>query len=187
MTGLNHTIDTTMAREIPARQQQPYHRMPQGIMMEQRQHLGVQAQGQGSNTGSQSQRQSGGYASQKADKTPDLQDPSSGHPIAGDQPEATDNPVGDARPVYDQYEVKSPQNMHHDAAEDAKKRAQASGQDGAEDEGTARNVDGTKSDGFGDKDDGETKHDPTTEKDVTDIEDGSKDVPDNRDSERGYG
>lgn len=159
----------------PPRQQQPVTPFREATWLQQHQHKGKQFQTQGS--------------SPKTGKQPDgrdLQHPRSGHPVAGNQPEATDNPAGAPRPVYDQYEVKSPQNMHHDEADDAARREQAMQVDDHK-KGTARNADGSKAPGYG-SDDADEKQPPAdTEKDVTDEKDGIEEKPDNSQSERGYG
>ena len=53
-------------------------------------------------------------------------------PLAGNQPQAIDNPVGTAEPQYDQYEVNQPQNMHQLSGEEADRvRRQAAQQENA--------------------------------------------------------
>lgn len=63
---------------------------------------------------------------------PDRQDMQAepGGPLAGNQPQAIDNPVGTARPKYDQYELSQPQTMHRqDPEHERKVRQQAEMQD----------------------------------------------------------
>jgi hypothetical protein len=162
--------------QAPPREHQPATPFYEATWLKQHQHKGKQFQSSGS----------------RPDERRDLQDPDSGHPVAGNQPEAIDNPAGAARPVYDQYELKSPQNMHHDAADDAARRQQAPQADGdSANEGdgrTARNADGSKASGYRSDHDEEPDAAPdATAKDVTDQKDGVDEEPDNSKSERGYG
>ena len=109
------------------RDQQPDPTVRQGEQVQQPQQKGVQMQSQ-----SQSQSQSGTApkqsASESTGKGDGLNSDIESGPLAGDQPQAIDNPVGDARPNYDQYELNSPETMHQDADEEARRRAQAEGQ-----------------------------------------------------------
>lgn len=98
------------------------------------------AQSQNQRGGGQSQQQSQpGSGSENASKAtapgdPDRQEMQAepGGPLAGDQPQAIDNPAGAARPSYDQYELNHPQNMHRQSAEHvANVREQAGRQEDA--------------------------------------------------------
>ncbi|KLE34136.1 hypothetical protein [Aurantiacibacter luteus] len=140
------------ARQVPLRDQQPAPLGYVGEVMEQRQQRGVQTQGQSQDQSSQGPEQRG------EDLTPGPE------PVqAGEGPLADDRDAGSPRPVYDQYEVNTPQTMHQDEATEAMKREQAGSNDGAaggdargkpEDnpDGKARNADGSQGLGYGAED-----------------------------------
>ncbi len=94
------------------------------------------AQSQNQDGGGQNQRQSSTRgAKEQASRTsapgnPDRQAMQSepGGALAGNQPQAIDNPPGDARPHYDQYELNHPQNMHRQSADHAAKVREQAGQ-----------------------------------------------------------
>lgn len=111
--------------EPAPREQQPATPFWQATWLPQYQHKGKQFQTMTDSKTTQSQNQSRSRA----------------------QPEAIGSPAGAARPNYDQYELNSPENMHRDEAEEAKRRQQAGAQRG-EAAGKARNADGTPGEGF---------------------------------------
>ena len=129
--------ETTAVHQVPARDHQPAPVGYIGEIMEQNQQRGVQTQGQRS-----------------ADLVPGRE------PVQpGEGPVADDADAGSPRPVYDQYEVNTPQTMHHDEADEAVKREQAEQNDGdargkPEDnpDGKARQADGSKGLGYGAED-----------------------------------
>ena len=84
--------------------------------------------------GGQSQSQSSAQGKRQATRTekpgnPDAQEMQAepDGPLAGNQPQATDNPIGTAEPVYDQYELNHPQNMHRQAADHQRKAREQAG------------------------------------------------------------
>ena len=133
------------------RAQQPLPSFDCGTMMIQPQQRGVQMQQQGTQK-QEGQEQEG---EKQAPPSPayDAQDPSAPAPgsreagvaqsakaqlveeatspeEAADLDSALDDPAGDPRPVYDQYAVNSPHNMHGDTpVEQARRRDQAKRQD----------------------------------------------------------
>ncbi|RPF71624.1 hypothetical protein [Aurantiacibacter spongiae] len=127
------------------RDQQKHPPVRKGDMMDQAKQQSAQSQSQGSQSQSQSQGQSQGPSSAAQDGEPRPQasaglnnDIETG-PLAGNQPQAKDNHVGAAKPTYDQYEVNSPTNMHQDAADEDRRRAQAAAQnDSSLDKGLGR-------------------------------------------------
>lgn len=112
-----------MPQDLPPPDQQAPQSVQRGEVTPQLQQEGMQSQSQ-----SQSAPQS--VSKDDAKESRGLNNQNEDGPLAGDQPQGIDNIPGDARPVYDQYEINSPQNMHHDQREEATRRAQAREQDG---------------------------------------------------------
>lgn len=128
------------AKSAPPRMQQPDVMATSGQKIDGVQQKGIQMRGQSQKQSqTQSQKQDSAPASQGSAPQADARradTPQSGEmnndieegPLAGDQPQGIDNTPGSARPEYDQYELNSPQNMHHDRARDEAQKRQAEGQ-----------------------------------------------------------
>lgn len=155
MPARDDTSFTTPMGDGPAgpgpRDQQPEPQIEWGRMCLQQQHQGVQTQRQVTRppadtmpeqpdpatreeTVSQPDEPADGPSGtvDEADHDVALHNDITEGPLAGDQPQAIDNPVGDPRPVYDQYEVNSPQNMHQDRI-DRERRQQAEAHNAGQD------------------------------------------------------
>ena len=98
-------------KEAEKRDQQKNPRVTKGDQMRQQQQQGVQTQSQGSQSqpqGAQSQTEK--EQAELENEARDLNASPDG-PMAGNQPQAGNTEGGEARPVYDQYEVNSPSAM----------------------------------------------------------------------------
>jgi hypothetical protein len=105
---------------------------------------------------------------------PDAQDMQAqpGGPLAGNQPQAIDNPTGAATLKHDQYEVNQPQNMHKQGAElESRAREQASQQEDHE-----------RGFGYGADGDTEMRDAPDVSDDAADPSSGGPEA-----EQRGYG
>ncbi|GGD59923.1 hypothetical protein GRI62_00485 [Erythrobacter arachoides] len=146
-------------RAVPPRAQQPGPVLVFGEIMQQNQQRGVQTQKQSQGqsddkSGSESRETNPAQGSEgERARSPSTEGPSTEGPVADDAD------AGSARPVYDQYEVNTPQTMQQDEAAEAMKREQAGANDGDprgkpgdNPEGKARNADGSQGLGYGAQD-----------------------------------
>ena len=140
-----------MSKDAQKRAQQTNPRVTKGDQMRQQQQQGVQTQSQGS--GSQSQSQTGKEQAELEDEARDLNASPDGS-LAGNQPQAGNTEGGEARPVYDQYEVNAPSAMQQpqQVGADQQREQAAAQKDQSGAENDERSGSGEKGLGYGAED-----------------------------------
>ena len=138
-------------KDAEKRAQQTNPRVMKADQMRQQQQQGIQMQSQGSQSQSQSKTEK--EQAELEDEARELNASPEG-PLAGNQPQAGNTEGGEARPVYDQYEVNSPSAMQQpqQVGADQQREQAAAQKDQSGAENDERSGSGEKGLGYGAED-----------------------------------